>query len=73
MKEYDLLKNERIKLTKVYDASVAGHRYIPSDYIEGEDLWDTVQTLTTEQQQNIGLEIAEFLTELQPSKVQHTT
>lgn len=67
------MKQNRIKpfslVPKIHSSgsfAVSGHKYyyLITDYVQGNDLWSVIQNLTDEQQNNVGKEIAQFLSEL---------
>lgn len=67
------MKQNRIKslllVPKIHSSgsfTVSSHKYyyLITDYVQGNDLWSVIQNLTDEQKNNIGREIAQFLSEL---------
>jgi aminoglycoside phosphotransferase (APT) family kinase protein len=69
----DQMKQNRIKslslVPKIHSSgsfTVSGHKYyyLITDYVQGNDLWSVIQNLTDEQQNNVGKDIAQFLSEL---------
>lgn len=67
------MKQNRIKsvslVPKIHSSgsfTVSGHKYyyLITDYVQGNDLWSVIQNLTDEQKNNVGKEIAQFLSEL---------
>ena len=69
----DQMKQNRIKsvslVPKIHSSgsfTVSGDKYyyLITDYVQGNDLWSVIQNLTDEQKNNVGKEIAQFLSEL---------
>lgn len=67
------MKQNRIKsvslVPKIHSSgsfTVSGYKYyyLITDYVQGNDLWSVIQNLTDEQKNNVGKEIAQFLSEL---------
>jgi aminoglycoside phosphotransferase (APT) family kinase protein len=71
------MKQNRIKMLsmvpKIHSSgcfTVSGDQYyyLITDYVQGEDLWSVIQKLSDEQKNNVGKEIAQFLSELHSIK-----